>query len=60
MQTAMHLQLISLAELGVRFAISDKVFFSLEGSGKCFQVGVDLPPLSISRNPRWPPIMKKS
>jgi len=32
----------------------------LEGPGKCFQVGVDLPPLSILRNPRWPPIMKKS
>jgi len=32
----------------------------LEGPGKSFQVGVDLPPLSISRNPRWPPIMKKS
>jgi len=25
----------------------------LEGSGKCFQVGVDLPPLSILRNPKW-------
>jgi len=55
---------MSLAKLGVRFATLDKVFFSLliiylEGSGNFFQVGVDLPPFSISKNPRWPPIMKK-
>jgi len=31
----------------------------LEGLGKWFQVGVDPPPLSILRNSRWMPIMKK-
>jgi len=54
----------NLAELGVRFAISDKVLslliIYLESLSKCFQVGVDLPPLTISKNPRWLPIIKRS
>jgi len=41
-----------------RIKVFSLLIIYLGGPGRCFQVGVDLPPLSISRNPRWPLFMK--